>query len=407
MKPQSRITAIFIVLVGLALAACNPSGNAPHPEQALPRVSVAEVISQRITEWDEFTGHVQAPETVELRPRVSGYIESVVFEEGSEVNAGEVLFYIDDRPFRARAEQLKAELASARSQYSLAEKEYLRAQGLLERNAIAQELRDDRQAAWEQAAARVDAVSAQLELAELDLSYTQVIAPISGRVSNALITRGNYVNAGQSILTSLVSTSEVYVYFDADEQTYIKYTRLDKEGSRPSSRTTPNPVYMGLATDQDFPNAGYIDFVDNHIEESTGTIRGRATFSNKNGALIPGMFARIKLVGSGSYQGILVDEKAIATDLSNKYVLVINDSNTLEYRQVVLGEKLNGLRIIDAGLQPHDQIVVNGMQHVRPGMVVDPQAVAMTTESTLNALAAQQRRIDQARQSTQYSLAHN
>lgn len=407
MKLSNQVKVFALASVVALLAACSTPEETKNTQPKAVPVSVATVIDQRITEWDEFTGRVEAPETVDLSPRVSGYIDRVTFEEGSEVSAGDVLFVIDDKPFAAKVQQLQAQLATAVSQQALAEKEYQRAQSLLDRNAVSQEIRDDRLAALEQANAQIDSFSAELELAELDLGYTKVTAPISGRVSRALITKGNFVTAGQSVLTSLVSTDNAYVYFDADEQTYLKYIQMDKEGSRPSSRKSPNPVYMGLASQQDYPITGYIDFVDNQINVATGTIRGRATFANDDGLLIPGMFARVKVVGSGSYNGILIDDKAIGTDLSNKYVLVVNEQNVVEYRQIELGEKLNGLRIVKNGLSAKDQLVVKGVQHVRPGMTVAPTSVAMADQTTLDTLIAQQRRIDSVRTSTQFIVAHN
>ena len=407
MNIARTIRPLAITSIVALLAACGETEQvASAIQQAMP-VAVATVIDQRITEWDEFSGRVEAPQTVELSPRVSGYIDRVTFKEGSEVTAGDVLFVIDDKPFAARVQKLQAQLATVVSQQSLAEKEYNRAQSLLDRNAVSQEIRDDRLAALEQANAQIDSVSASLALAELDLGYTLVTAPISGRVSRAQITKGNFVTAGQSILTSLVSTEQVYVYFDADEQTYLKYIQLDKEGLRPSSRKSPNPVYMGLASQQGYPITGHIDFIDNQISVATGTIRSRAAFANDDGLLIPGMFARVKVVGSGSYEGILIDDKAIGTDLDNKYVLVVNAENVVEYRQIEMGEKLNGLRIVKSGLNADEQLVVRGIQHVRPGMVVAPTTVEMANQTTLDDLIAQQHRVDVSRQSSEFVVARN
>lgn len=370
----------------------------------LPQVVVAQVINERLTEWDEFTGRIQAPQTVQVRPRVSGYIDAVVFEEGAMVSAGDPLFLIDNKPLKAEVRRLKAELVSANSQLVLAKKEYKRAQNLVGSHAIAAGDVDSRLANQEQTQANAEAVRAALELAKLNLSYTNVTAPISGRVSNALITAGNYVAAGQNILTNIVSTEKVYAYFDADEQTHLKYSQLAKEGSRPSSRSTQNPVLMGLASDNDFPYHGFIDFVDNHVNESTGTIRGRAVFQNTDGSLIPGLFARIKLLGSASYQGILIDDKAIGTDLNNKFVLVLDENNMVQYRNVTLGERLNGLRIIKSGLSAGELIVVNGLQRVRPGGLVSPQVVDMTAPENLQALQSLQSKIDVSRSRAQFAV---
>jgi len=381
-------TAAALVL----LIACTP--KAQHEQAAaLPSVSVAPVIHQQLTELDEFTGRLQAPQSVELRPQVSGTIAEVSFEEGALVSAGDLLFQIDERPFKAEVNRLQAQLNSARSRLSQAKSEHLRAKSLLQRKAISDELAEARLAQYQQAAASLAAVGAALELAQVNLSYTKVSSPIDGRVSNAIVTKGNYINAGQSILTRIVSTKKVYAYFDADEQTYLNYAQLAREGSRPSSRQTPTPVYMALANDTDYPHEGYIDFVDNQVDPNTGTIRGRAVFDNREGLFIPGLFARIQLVGSATYHGILIDNKAIGTDLNNKFVLVIDDDNTVQYRPVVLGEKLAGLRIVKSGLEATDKIVVNGLQRVRPGAKVNPELVDMASAKTLAKIEAMQARI--------------
>jgi len=309
-----------------------------------------------------------------------------------------VLFQIDAKPFKAEVNRLTAELADAKSRLKLAQSSYKRANELSSNKAISEELFDSRSAELEQAKARLRSVSAALDVAKLNLGYTKVKAPISGRVSSALITKGNLVSAGDTLLTTVVSVDKVYAYFDADEQTYLKYMKLAKEGSRPSSRDVINPVYLALANDEGYPHEGYVDFVDNQINPSTGTIRGRAVFDNAEGNFIPGMFARLKLVGSASYQGILIDDKAINTDLKNKYVLVIDQENNAQYRPVVMGEKLNGLRIIKSGLAAGDKIVVNGLQRVRPGAPTVPSEVPMAEQVILDKLQAQQQRIDNTTQ---------
>jgi len=385
---------VGLLLGGLGLlSACGEQSSAQHP-QMTPSVSVAAVVHQRITEWDEFTGRLEAPQSVSLRPRVSGYIDAIAFKEGSIVTAGEPLFYIDDRSYKAEVRRLEATLADVNSQLKLANSSFTRANELTENNAISVEVFDNRAAELEQAKARLRSTSAALEIAKLNLSYTKVTAPITGRVSRALITKGNLVTAGQTQLTTLVSVDKVYAYFDADEQTYLKYMQLAQQGSRPSSRDVKNPVYMALANDSGFPHEGYIDFVDNRVNPATGTIRGRAVFENPQGKFIPGLFTRIKLVGSASYDGILIDDKAINTDLNNKYVLVLDNDNKVQYRAVTMGEKLNGLRIIKSGLNANDSIVVNGLQRVRPGAEVVPEVVNMATAKTLEQLHAQQLRVD-------------
>jgi len=386
-------------IAAMVLSACgSPEAASQAEAPAAPQVSVAQVVNERITEWDEFTGRLQAPQTVNLVPRVSGYIEQIHFNEGALVNKGDLLVQIDPQPFAAEVARLKAELQSAQSASALAENEYNRAEKLSVARAISAELLDTRQARKQQTAASVASVKAELHRAELDLSYTRITAPISGRVSYAEITAGNYVHAGQSQLTSLVSTDKMYAYFDVDEQSYLKYLRLSEAGKRADTRdATANPVYMALADDSDYQHIGNIDFVDNSVNQQTGTIQIRASFANHDNHLVPGLFARIKLVGSDSYQGILIDEKAIGTDLNNKFVLVVNAENQLEYRAITLGEKINGLRIVRKGLTAKDKIVVNGLQRVMPNIQIDPKLVDMATDEQLAGLRKNQQLLDKTR----------
>ncbi|MGI2170983.1 efflux RND transporter periplasmic adaptor subunit [Shewanella sp. MF05960] len=384
---KSIQSTLLVSLTALLLVAC---GQAPAQQQAgapaAPEVSVANVIHERITEWDQFTGRLQAPEKVTLVPRVSGYIESVNFKEGALVNKGDVLFTIDSNVFTAEVERLQAELTSAQSANQLAKNDFDRANKLFSQQAVSEELIDTRRSNMHQTAAAVASVKAALTSAKLNLEYTQVTAPITGRVSYANETAGNYVTAGQTQLTSLVSIENMYAYFDIDEQTYLKYASLSVENKRQDPRSGNNTVLMALANETEFTYQGVIDFVDNSVNQQTGTIRVRATFANPDNMLMPGLFARISIAGSASYQGILIDDKAIFTDLSNKYVLVVNDENTLEYRSITLGEKIHGLRIVTKGLQPDEKIVVNSLQKVRPSVTITPKLTEMAESSQIEAL---------------------
>lgn len=397
MRISKTLKAIALgSIVSIVLTACGDDQSQSQVQtQSLPQVSVAQVLNERVTEWDEFTGRLQAPQTVELVPRVSGYIDTVTFSEGALVKQGQLLFVIDDRAFAAEVARLKAELQSAQTAVDLATANFSRAQQLAVQKAMSAELVDSRRAALQQSKAAVASVQAALTRAELDLSYTKIKSPISGRVSYAQITAGNFVTAGQSKLTQIVSTEQMYAYFDIDEQTYLKYAQLANTGQRADARDDKaNPVYMALANETQYKHIGQVDFVDNRVNQQTGTIRVRAIFSNENNQLIPGLFAHLKLVGSKSYQGILIDEKAIGTDLSNKYVLVLNEQ-TLEYRAITLGDKLNGLRIVTDGLTANDKIVVNGLQRVRPNMQIQPNLVEMSDQETLSNIRNAQLLLDQ------------
>ena len=392
MNKKNLLRALLGTLAASALIACQPAAEqaVAHSKPPAPQITVAQVISERVTEWDEFTGRLEAPQTVALRPRVSGYIEQVVFKEGALVKAGQILFKIDAKPFTAQVNRLKAEVTDAKSQALLAKRELQRGQRLKKQNAISQEELDNRLARQQQSAAHVQSQIAALATAQLDLDYTKVKAPISGRISRAFITKGNYVTAGQSELTSLVSTDKVYAYFDADERTFLSYMQQ----ANATDNNSNSPVMMGLAIDNGFPYNGHIDFIDNHVNRDTGTIRGRAVFDNSDGRFTPGLFARMKLVSSASYQGILIDDKAISTDLNNKFVLVLDQDNMVQYRRIVLGQKNHNLRLIKEGLVAGDIIVVKGLQRVRPGTLITPKQIPMADEAVLAQLKQQQQRID-------------
>lgn len=385
---------MLTAVAAFVLSACGEQTTQQGPAPTAPKVDVAQVLHERVTEWDEFTGRLQAPESVTLIPRVSGYIESVNFKEGALVKKGDVLFRIDPSVFEVEVARLKADLASAISAEQLATNDLERARKLFDQNAVSAELLDTRESNKRQTAAAVASVKAALMRAELDLAYTQVQAPIDGRVSYANVTTGNYVTAGQSVLTSLVSTASMYAYFDVDEQTYLKYVKLTAEKKRNDPRAGDNPVYMALANERDYHHIGMVDFVDNAMDKQTGTIRVRATFDNEDNSLLPGLFARLRTAGSGAYEGILIDDKAVGTDLNNKFVLVVGDDGTVEYRGVTLGEKVQGLRIVTQGLAAEDKIVVNGMQRVRPKMQIEPNMVDMVDSEKLEALRQAQLMLD-------------
>jgi len=305
------------------------------------------------------------------------------------VKKGEVLFEIDPRPYQAELARAEAELERAKSAASLAASDVQRAQTLVKAQAISREEYDSRTSAEAQGGAGVKAAEAAVQTARLNLEWTRVRSPINGRVSNALVTSGNLVEAGPpaTLLTTVVSLDPMYVYFDSDEQTYLRYAGRARHGS--NWRTAKLPVYLGLANEDGFPHEGQLDFVDNQIDPNTGTIRTRAVFSNTSRALTPGLFARVKLVGDHKRKALLVRDAAIGTDQDRKFVLVVGPGDTLAYRPVVPGRLVDGLRIIDSGLQPGEHVVVNGLMRVRPGMKVAPQLAEMTAADSSAAPASQ------------------
>jgi len=388
MKFSAALVVPVLAVSFLAVAGCARNEAAPAAAAPATHVSVAQVISRPVTEFDEFTGRFVAVERVEVRPRVSGYIASVSLEPGREVRKGDVLFTIDRRPYEAEFKRANAELARARTQLALSRSERDRAIKLLDLHAISKEEFDSRVAGSEQADANVDAASAALDTAALNLSFTQVRSPISGRVSREEVTAGNLVTSGETLLTTVVSVDKMYVEFEGDEQVYLKYAALARKGELANARDAHTPVWVGLADEAGTPHKGTMAFIDNALDPQTGTIRARALLDNSERRFTPGLFARVKLVGSGKYDAILVNDSAIGTDQSARYVFAVGADNKVQYRAVKLGPIVDGLRVVRDGLQAGELVVVNGLQHVRPGTAVAPQRVAMGPRSSAEAVLA-------------------
>ena len=363
MRLQPVITSFAGLAAVAVLAAC--SAEAKQEAAAAPpvQVTVADVAFKSLRHWDDFTGRLEPIDTVEIRPRVSGYIDGAQFTEGARVHKGQVLFQIDPRPYKAEADRAAAEVARAKAQLDLAVVNRERGRRLIEQNALAQS-EFDRLASEERAAqANLSAAQAALQTARLNLEWTRVTSPIDGRVSKAIITRGNLVTQS-SLLTTVVSDTPIYAEFNADEQTFLKYASAE--------RGKGGPVYMGLMTEDGYPHVGKLAFIDNALDAKSGTIAGRAIFANADGRFTPGLFARIRLVSAESQTVALAPDRAVATDLGKRFVVVVNKANKAEYRPVEIGPLAGNLRIIRSGLKPGDRVIVGGLQKVKPGDTVAP-----------------------------------
>jgi len=359
----------------LALAGCSQEKAAPQ-QAPPPAVTVATIEQKDIVEWDEFTGRTEAIDSVEVRPHVSGYIKDVKFQSGQLVKKGDVLFVIDPRWIQADFDRLQAGAERAQVELDNAKREADRTQRLLANHAISTEEGDERNARFAEAKAALAAAKAARDYAKLDLDFTEVRAPIDGRVSRALLTEGNYVTGGSgngTLLTTVVSVDPVYVYADVDEDSLLKFNALVAANKIEKNAQGQTPVQMELADEAEFPRVGFVESFDNHLDANTGSILLRAVFPNPDGRIVPGLFARIRLPASEKHPAFLLSERAIGTDQAQKYVLTLTSSNTVAYQAVQLGPEVEGKRIIRSGLHAGEKVVVNGLQRVRPGMPVAPE----------------------------------
>src|SRR6267154_2412913 len=366
--------ATVVVLAAFASAACSRSEAQTAPPSP-PEVDAAQVVSRAARQWDEFTGRVAAPDAVDIRARVSGYIERIAFKGGDEVKAGALLFVIDPRPYRAAYDSAVAQLERARATAQLAQTQDQRAQVLIGADAISRDESETRRAGLSQSSADVRAAEAVVATAQLNLGFTEVRSPIAGRVSRAILTVGNLAQADQSVLTSVVSQDPVYVYFQPDEQTYLRYAALARKGQRPGSA---NPVRIGLANDTGFPYSGTVNFVNNQVDSATGTINLRAVVPNPDRVFIPGLYARVQLEGSAEFKAMLIDDKAIMTDQDRKYVYVVGPKDEALRKDITLGGFADELRIVRSGLDANDKVIVAGLQKTFvPNTPVKAKIVAM------------------------------
>jgi RND family efflux transporter MFP subunit len=356
------------------LAACGEKqAQSPAAPPPPPAVSIANPLEKEVAEWDEYTGRFDAVDTVEVRARISGVLTEVKFKDGAIVKKGDLLFVIDPRPFQRILDKDRATLQGAKVQLEFAQKDLERARPLVANQTISAQGFDQRTQAVRQAEASVLSAEASVHSSELDVEFTQIHAPINGRISRKLVSEGNFITGGSgsgTLLTTIVSIDPIYFYFDISEADFLKYKRLAESGARPSSRENPNPIELGLQGDEGFPYKGLMNFVDNRIDQNTGSQRGRAIFQNPNGILQPGLFARIRLIGSAKYRAILLPDVAVATDQSNRFVFVVADDGTVSTKPVVLGPLIDGLRVIRSGVSASDWVIVNGVQRARTGLKV-------------------------------------
>jgi membrane fusion protein, multidrug efflux system len=369
-----RCLSPLAILLAVSLAGCDkPASQAAAPQA--PPVTVAQPTKRTVTDWDEFTGRFEAMEEVQVRARVGGFVTSIEFKDGDFVKPGDLLYVIDSRPFEAVALQADGQLADARARAELARRELERALTLVTTSAVSESIVDQRRQTLQAAHAAETQAEGALKAAKLNIEFTHVIAPMAGRVSRHLVSVGNLVqgaDGGSTLLTSIVSLDPIYIYFDMDEATYLKYNKLWYEGRRPSSRDTANPVQVSLAGETKPSRDGKMDFLDNRLDVSTATLRSRAIIPNKDISILPGQFGRVRLIGSAPYEALLLPDAAIATDQSRKIVFVVNNDNVVEVRQGTLGPLDDGLRVIREGLKAEDKVIIDGIQRARVGAKVAP-----------------------------------
>ncbi|MGN5723722.1 multidrug efflux RND transporter periplasmic adaptor subunit AdeF [Acinetobacter calcoaceticus] len=377
-RKQFALSAIFVAILatGGSFMFLHENADAKAAPttaaQQAATVDISNVISKTITDWQEYSGRLEAIDQVDIRPQVSGKLISVHFKDGSLVRKGELLFTIDPRPFEAELNRAQAQLASAEAQVTYTGSNLSRIQRLIQSNAVSRQELDLAENDARAASANLQAARAAVQSARLNLEYTRITAPVSGRISRAEVTVGNVVSAGNGaqVLTSLVSVSRLYASFDVDEQTYLKYISNQRNSAQV-------PVYMGLANETGFSREGVINSIDNNLDTTSGTIRVRATFDNPNGVLLPGLYARIRLGGGQPRSAILISPTAVGVDQDKRFVVVVDAKNQTAYREVKLGTQQDGLQIVNSGLQAGDRIVVNGLQRIRPGDPVTPHLVPM------------------------------
>jgi RND family efflux transporter MFP subunit len=390
MRTGNLVCITAAAALGLMTAACHNHAAAPPAAPPPPTVTVNQPASREVTDWDEYPGRMEATEMVDVRARVNGYLQSINFKDGAEVAKGELLFVIDPRPYQAALDMANAALLQAQTHQDLTSNDLARADRMLKSQAISEEEADARRSAYRMAAAEVTSAQASVETAQLNMEYSRITSPISGRIGRKMMTEGNLVNGDQgqsSLLATIMSVDPIYCYFDADERAILKYQKLAREGKSENIRDGKIVCEVELANESGFPHQGLLDFVDNQVDATTGTMRLRGVFPNPDRVLQPGFFARVRVPGSAKYQALLIPDQAVGTDQDQKYVLTVDETggtNTVLYRPVTLGPLVDGLRVVRAGLGSNDWVVVNGLMSIRPGMTVKPQNAALAVAAGTN-----------------------
>jgi RND family efflux transporter MFP subunit len=377
MTTRLTLLALAIGLAGCARAPLEATAPAPVP------VTVSYPVERDVTDHADFTGRTAAVDSVEVRARVSGYLDKVNFKEGAMVQKDDKLFEIDLRPYRAELERAKGAVAQFDARVRRLERDYHRVKNLIVRRAVGQEEYDRYEGDYREAVANLDVAKANRDLAALNVEYASVLAPVTGRVSRYMVTVGNLIQSGDqnggTLLTTIVSVDPMYAYFDVDERTVLRIRQLIREGKAKSDREVEWPVSLGLATEEGFPHRGTINFEDNQVNPKTGTLRVRGVFRNQDEALSPGFFARVRVPIGQAHPALLVTDRALDTDQGEKVLYVVNEKNEVVSRPVRLGALHDGLREITDGLKPGERVLVNGLQQVRPGATVEPKLVDMPT----------------------------
>ena len=388
--PKFRAALLVFGLLTLGLTACGEKAAQAPAASPPPAVSVASPLEKEVVEWDEYTGRFDAMDTVEVRARISGFLNEVKFTDGAIVKKGDLLFVIDPRPFQRVLDRDRAALQGAKVQLEFAERDLERAKPLMANSTISQQVFDQRTQAVRAAEANVLSAEANVRAAELDVEFTQITSPVTGRISRKLVSEGNYLTGGSgsgTLLTTIVSIDPIYFYFDVSETEFLKYQRFGSVMMQPSAHMSEVPIELALQGDEGFPYKGRMSFIDNRIDQNTGSLRVRAVFDNPHQLFQPGLFARVRLAGSGKYKAILLPDMAVAADQSNRFVFVVADDGSVATKPVELGPMIDGLRVIRKGVLPSDTVIVNGLQRARSGIKVKPEKIVIAQNQ--KAVAAQ------------------